>query len=399
MKVLVINAGSSSLKYQVIDMEKETMLGKGLVEKIGQKGANLEQKANGKVLKVEADIPDHTAAFRLVMKALTGPEKGIIKDMSEIGAIGHRYVHSGDTFKENVVVTADVMEKCRQNVPLAPLHMPGHISCTESCMALMPDTPNVIVFDTVFHATMPDYAYMYAIKYEDYEEYHVRRYGFHGTSHKFVSEEAIKALGNPKHSKIITCHLGNGSSMSAVVDGKCVDTSMGLTPLEGMVMGSRCGDMDPAAVTFLAEQKELNYEQMSNYMNKECGFKGIAGESDFRKVTELCQGGDEKAQLAVNMFAYRVKKYIGAYTAVMDGLDAVVFTGGIGENASFARENIMKGLDSMGIDFDFDKNATAKGGEFHVLSKDKSKVKVFVIPTNEELVIAREAKKLVENAK
>lgn len=397
MKVLVINAGSSSLKYQLIDMTNEAVLCKGLVEKIGQKGANLCHKVDDEKYEVVQAIDDHTAAFGLVLSALTDAKMGVLKDLNEIGAIGHRYVHSGETFKQNVVATPEALEACKGNISLAPLHMPANIACTESCIKLLPNTPNVIVFDTVFHATMPDYAYMYAVDYDDYKKYQVRRYGFHGTSHKYVSEEAVKLLGK-KNSRIVTCHLGNGSSMSAVLDGKCVDTSMGLTPLEGMVMGTRSGDIDAAAVGYLAEQKGMSAAEVCNYLNKKCGFQGICGESDFRRVTALAKSGDERAQLAVKMFAYRIKKYIGAYAAILGGLDAVVFTGGIGENAAFARENIMEGLSSIGIDFDFEKNQSVPMGTFQVLSKPESAVKVYVIPTNEELVIAREAKELVEKA-
>jgi len=395
MKVLVINAGSSSLKYQVIDMTDETMLGKGIVERIGFNGSKLNQKCEKGEINISSNLKNHTEAFMLVMEALTNKEKGILSGISEIGAIGHRVLHSAEDFNSSVVVTEEVIRICRKNSVLGPLHMPANIDCIESCIKLMPNVPNVAVFDTVFHSTMPDYAYMYAINYGDYEKFKIRKYGFHGTSHKFVSEVAVNYL-NKEHSRIITCHLGNGSSMAAVVDGRCVDTTMGLTPLEGLVMGTRSGDIDPAAVSFLASQKNMLSCDVTAYLNKECGFLGIAGVSDFRDLTMRCQAGDYKANLAANMFAYRIRKYIGAYVAAMGGLDCIVLTGGIGENASYARKLIMTGLETFGVDFDFDLNETAPRGTFVELNQSASKVKVLVIPTNEELVIARDAKQLTQ---
>ena len=402
MKVLVLNAGSSSLKYQVIDMDNEQTLGKGIVEKIGTGlTGKLKQTVSGapeKTIVIEQIIPDHTEAFTLVMNALTDPEKGVVGSMDEIGVIGHRVLHGGEDFTSSVIVDDKVLEICDRNTVLGPLHMPANIGCIRSCMKLMPEKNNVAVFDTVFHSTMPAYAYMYAIKYEDYKKYRVRKYGFHGTSHKYVSGEAVKYLGFPG-SKIVTCHLGNGSSLAAVVDGKCVDTSMGLTPLEGMVMGTRSGDIDAAAVGFLAEQKGKTASEIVTYLNKECGFQGIAGYSDCRDLTELALKGDERAKLAFEMFGYRVRKYIGSYVAAMGGLDCIVLTGGIGENSSYARESIMKGLEVFGVKFDYEKNAvmgSPKGlTEMHL---PDSRVKVVIIPTNEELVIARDAKELVEKA-
>ena len=402
MKVLVLNAGSSSLKYQVIDMDNEQTLGKGIVEKIGTGlTGKLKQTVSGapeKTIVIEQIIPDHTEAFTLVMNALTDPEKGVVGSMDEIGVIGHRVLHGGEDFTSSVIVDDKVLEICDRNTVLGPLHMPANIGCIRSCMKLMPEKKNVAVFDTVFHSTMPAYAYMYAIKYVDYRKYRVRKYGFHGTSHKYVSGEAVKYLGFPG-SKIVTCHLGNGSSLAAVVDGKCVDTSMGLTPLEGMVMGTRSGDIDAAAVGFLAEQKGKTASEIVTYLNKECGFQGIAGYSDCRDLTELALKGDERAKLAFEMFGYRVRKYIGSYVAAMGGLDCIVLTGGIGENSSYARESIMKGLEVFGVKFDYEKNAamgSPKGlTEMHL---PDSRVKVVIIPTNEELVIARDAKELVEKA-
>lgn len=402
MKILVLNAGSSSLKYQVIDTTDESTIGKGIVEKIGTGlTGKLKQDvigASDKTIVVERLINDHTEAFEMVMKALTDPEKGVVASMDEVGAIGHRVLHGGEGFTSSVIVDDEVLKICDRNTVLGPLHMPANIGCIRSCLKLMPDKINVAVFDTVFHSTMPAYAYMYAIKYDDYKKYRVRKYGFHGTSHKFVSGEAVKYLGF-KGSKVVTCHLGNGSSLAAVVDGKCVDTSMGLTPLEGMVMGTRSGDIDAAAVGFLAEQKGKTASEIVTYLNKECGFQGIAGYSDCRDLTALCAKGDERAKLAFDMFAYRVRKYIGSYVAAMGGLDCIVFTGGIGENSPFARELIMKGLEVFGVDFDFEKNSSGFSAKGLVeLHKPGSKVKVVVIPTNEELVIARDAKELAEKA-
>ena len=402
MKVLVLNAGSSSLKYQVIDMTNEETLGKGIVEKIGTGlPGKLKQQIPGapeKTITLEQLIPDHTEAFSLVMNALTDSEKGVIASMDEIGAIGHRVLHGGEDFTSSVIVDDEVLKICDRNTVLGPLHMPANIGCIRSCMKLMPDKKNVAVFDTVFHSTMPPYAFMYAIKYDDYKKYRVRKYGFHGTSHKYVSGEAVKYLGFPG-SKVITCHLGNGSSLAAVVDGKCIDTSMGLTPLEGMVMGTRSGDIDAAAVGFLAEQKGQTASEVVTYLNKECGFQGIAGFSDCRDLTELAKQGNDRAKLAFEMFGYRVRKYIGSYVAAMGGLDAIVLTGGIGENSAYARSSIMKGLEVFGVKFDFDKNeslGSPKGlTEMHL---PDSRVKVVIIPTNEELVIARDAKELAEKA-
>ena len=397
MKVLVLNAGSSSLKYQVIDMDNEQTIGKGLVEKIGTGlvGKLKQESGSDKKIVIEQIIPDHTEAFKLVMNALTDKENGMVSSMDEIGAIGHRVLHGAEDFKSSVIVTPEVLEVCDKNTVLGPLHMPANLGCIRSCISLMPGKTNVAVFDTEFHSTMPDYAYMYAIKYEDYKQHKIRKYGFHGTSHKYVSGEAVKYL-NKENSKIITCHLGNGSSLAAVVNGKCVDTSMGLTPLEGMIMGTRSGDIDAAAVGFLAEQKGMTASEVVTYLNKECGFKGVAGYSDCRDLCDLCEKGDEKAQLAFNMFAYRIRKYIGSYVAAMGGLDCIVFTGGIGENSDYARELIMKGLEVFGVDFDFEKNSTCPRGTRQELHKEGSKVKVVIIPTNEELVIARDAKALAE---
>lgn len=394
MKVLVINAGSSSLKYQVIDMNNETMLCKGLVERIGSEGSKVTHQTEGKEkLIIIRDLTNHTEALKIVIRALTDKTHGLLNDITEIDAVGHRVLHSGEDFQDSVVIDDEVVKICKKNAVLGPLHMPANIACIESCHEVMPDVPMVAVFDTVFHSTMPNYAFMYAIPYEDYEKHKIRKYGFHGTSHKYVSGEALKMFGSNK-CKMITCHLGNGSSLSAVVDGKCIDTSMGLTPLEGVIMGTRSGDLDPAVVEFMAQTRKISVEEVLTILNKKSGFLGLSGMSDFRDLSNKALEGDKRAKLTVDMFAYRIKKYIGSYVAAMGGLDLIVFTGGIGENASYARRRIMEGLECFGIDFDFDYNEVAPRGEYTELQKSTSKVKVMILPTNEELVIARDAKRL-----
>lgn len=394
MKVLVINAGSSSLKYQVIDMKDEEMLCKGVVERIGFCGSLLKHTlADKRETKIKKDLNDHTEALQMVINVLTDAKYGVIKSVSEIIAVGHRVLHSGEDFDSSVIIDKKVIKILKKNAVLGPLHMPANIACIESCKEVMPDTPMVSVFDTGFHSTMPQKAFMYAIPYEDYKKYKVRKYGFHGTSHKYVTGEAIKYLGK-ENSKIITCHLGNGSSMSAVVDGKCVDTSMGLTPLEGLVMGTRSGDIDPTVVQFMLEQKGISLTEAFETLNKKSGFLGICGDSDFRDIEERASKGDKKAILCVDMFQYRIKKYIGSYIAAMNGLDLIVFTGGIGENAWQARESILKDLECFGIEVDFEHNKTASR-DFSELHKASSKVKVVIIATNEEVVIARETMELI----
>ncbi|MCL2630915.1 MAG: acetate kinase [Firmicutes bacterium] len=382
MKILVINAGSSSLKYQVIDMNNEQTLGKGTIERIGVAGS---------------EIKNHTDALKIVMAEIV--DKGYIKNVSEISAIGHRVLHAAEDYSSSMLITDEVMAVCERNAVLGPLHQPANLACVKSCQETLPNVPNVAVFDTVFHASIPRHAFMYAIDYEDYKKYKVRRYGFHGTSHKYVSGEAVKYL-KQKSSKVITCHLGNGSSLAAVVNGKCVDTSMGLTPLEGMIMGTRSGDADPAVVTFLAQQKGISAEEVISYLNKKCGLLGIAGVSDFRDLeAKAYKENDERANLAIDMFAYRIKKYIGSYYASMGGLDAIVFTGGIGENSNVARAKICEGLECLGIKLDKAKNANAPRGKFSELHEKRSAVKIVIIPTNEELVIARDSKEVIEGIK
>lgn len=395
MKVLVINAGSSSLKYQIIEMDNESRLCKGVVERIGEQNARLVHEPEGKEKYiVEAPILNHTDALKKVLEILLDKEQGVIADVSEIKAVGHRVLHSGEDFTDSVLIDDKVIAICKKNAVLGPLHMPANIACIESCREVMPGTPMVAVFDTGFHLTMPKYAYMYGIKYSDYEKFKIRKYGFHGTSHKFVSGAVREKLGKENTTKMVTCHLGNGSSLAAVKDGKCIDTSMGLTPLEGLVMGTRSGDLDPAVVEFLCKCKNMTVSEVLTMLNKECGFKGIAGFSDCRDLCKAADEGNEFAKLALDMFAYRIKKFIGSYFAALGGLDCVVFTGGIGENSSEVREMVMQNMAHFGIDFDFEWNKKAPRGQFVVLSKPESKVKVVVIPTNEELVIARDAVRL-----
>ena len=398
MKILVVNAGSSSLKYQLIDMDKEGVIAKGNVERIGIPGSELTHKANGAVTVIEEDIPDHKAAIKLVLDSLVNPSYGVVGSMSEIDAVGHRMVHSGEDFNCSVLVTDEVMEKCRNNIELAPLHQPANILGVEACREVMPDTPMVLVFDTAFHSTMPAAAYMYAIDYNDYKNLKIRRYGFHGTSHKFVSQEAIRCLGaKGKGSRIVTCHLGGGSSISAVLDGKSVDTSMGFTPLAGIPMGTRSGDIDPAVLEYLAAKKGFTVSQCVTYLNKSGGVAGISGvSSDFRDLQKAADEGNERAALALDVFAYNVRKYIGAYAAAMGGLDCVVFTAGIGENTPRVRRSICEGLEFLGIKVDDEKNAAKNDGTIHDIGAADSKVRLLVIPTNEELVIARETKELTQ---
>lgn len=394
MKILVINAGSSSLKYQLIDMDTESVLCKGLCERITFSGGELTQKtADGRVLNVKQDMKDHTDAIQLVLNAMVDQKYGAIKSISEIGAVGHRVLHSGEDFKSSVVIDDEVIRICEKNAELGPLHMPGNIACIKSCKAVMPNVPMVAVFDTTFHSTMPAKAFMYGIPYSVYEQYKVRKYGFHGTSHKFVSEETIKLLGL-QNCRIIVCHLGNGSSISAVKDGKCLDTSMGFTPLEGLVMGTRSGDIDPAASEYIRAKLNLTSEELVQYLNKKCGMLGVSElSSDMRDLESAINQGDEKAKLAVEVAAYRIKKYIGSYAAVLNGVDAIVFTGGIGEHSDLMRELVMKDMEYLGVDFDFEANK-GRGDGVRFISKPQSKVKVLILPTNEELSIARETLQL-----
>ena len=397
MKILVVNAGSSSLKYQLFDMDTEKVIVKGGCERIGIRGSKLTHKTDKGETDIEQDMPNHKVAMQLVLQALVHPEYGVIKSMAEIDAVGHRVLHSGGDFDGSVLLNDEVLAICKKNAELGPLHMPANILGIEACREVMPDTPMALVFDTAFHATMPPHAYMYAIDYDDYKNYKIRKYGFHGTSHKYVSQEAIKYLGGrAEGTKIVTCHLGGGSSVSAVKDGKCADTSMGFTPLAGVQMGTRSGDIDPAVLEFLAAKKNYSMLDCINYLNKQCGVAGVSGvSSDFRDLTKAAAEGNERAQLALDLFAYGVKKYIGAYAAAMNGLDCLVFTAGIGENTWQVRKMICDDMDFFGIKIDEEKNERKNDGAIHEITGEGSKVRVLVIPTNEELVIARETKDLL----
>ena len=396
MKILVINAGSSSLKYQLIDIETEKRLLKGICDRIGMDGGTLTQEnAEGGTLTVERDMKTHKEAIELVLGALTDKQAGAISSVAEIGAVGHRVLHSGEDFDRSVIIDDEVVRICEKNAELGPLHMPGNIGCIKSCREVMPGVPMVAVFDTTFHSTMPPKAFMYGIPYSVYEKYKVRKYGFHGTSHKFVSEEAIKFLGAENCRRLIVCHLGNGSSISAVKDGKCVDTSMGFTPLEGLIMGTRSGDIDPAAVEFMRVKLGMKAEDTVQFLNKQCGMKGISElDSDMRVLEKAINEGNEKARLAVEAAAYRIKKYVGSFAAALGGVDAIAFTGGIGENSALMRRLVMQDTEWLGADFDEEENSVRRPG-IRVLSKKGSKVSVLVIPTNEELSIARETYALV----
>ena len=397
MKVLVINSGSSSLKYQLIDMETEGVIAKGTCERIGIDGSKLTHKAKGEETVIEKAMPDHNVAVALVLGALTDEKIGVISSMDDIDAVGHRAVASGEVFKAPTLVTDDSIAKMEELCDLAPLHNPAAIIGVKACRAAMPKTPMAFVFDTSFHFTMPDYAYMYAIDYEDYEKYSIRRYGFHGTSHKFVSQEAAKYLGKkPEELKIVTCHLGNGSSITAVNGGKSVDTSMGFTPLAGVPMGTRSGDIDPAVVEYLAQKENLTIAQALNYLNKKSGMAGVSGvSSDFRDLTAAADKGNKRAKLALDMFAYSCKKYVGAYAAAMNGVDCIVFTAGVGENTPCVREAICENMDYIGLSIDKEKNLEKNNGAIRDITGKDSKVKVLIIPTNEELVIARETVELL----
>lgn len=389
MKVLVINSGSSSLKYRLIEMENEEVLAKGVADRIGVGNSFLKHTGKKSVV-IDQDMPNHEVAVKAVLAALTNPEYGVIKNASEISAVGHRAVAGGEYFTHSTLVTDKVREQIRDIIELAPLHMPACLMGIDACREVMPSVPHVVVFDTSFHSTMPDVAKLYGIDYTDYQTLKIRRYGAHGTSHKYISEVAAKIMGT-KNFKLIVCHLGNGASLSAVKDGKCMDTSMGFTPLEGLIMGTRSGDIDPSVVQYLCNKKGWDISQAINYLNKNCGVKGISGvSSDFRDLTAAAEQGNARAQLAIDMFAYRVKKYIGAYAAVMDGVDMIVFTAGIGEHTPEVRERVLTGLTYLGVDFDNELNYNCEVGDGIELSTKKSKVKVYIIPTDEEVVIARE---------
>ena len=397
MKVLVINSGSSSLKYQLIDMETEGVIAKGLCERIGIDGSKLTHKANGKELVVETAMPTHNEAVALVLNALTDAQYGVIASMDEIDAVGHRVVASGEAFKKPTLVSKETMAVMDEIQDMAPLHNPAAIIGVNACLAAMPGKPMALVFDTSFHFTMPEHAYMYAVDYAHYEKYKIRRYGYHGTSHKFVSQEAAKYLGkDPSELKIITCHLGNGSSIAAVKGGQCIDTSMGFTPLAGVPMGTRTGDVDFGAAEYIAKKEGWDIAQTLTYLNKKCGVAGVSGvSSDFRDLRAAAAEGNHRAKLALDIFNYNCKKYVGAYAAAMNGVDCIVFTAGVGENTPSVREAICEDMQYIGLEIDKEKNAMGNNGAIRDVSAKNSKVKVLIIPTNEELVIARETVELL----
>jgi acetate kinase len=398
MIILVINTGSSSLKYQLLEMENEKLLSKGLVERIGSEGSCITYTIGNNKNKFQKDILNHTDAIKVVFDILTHPENGVIKSITEIQAVGHRVVHAGERYSGSVLITEDVVNALEECSFFAPLHNPANIKGIKACQQVLPDVPMVGVFDTAFHQTMPDYAYMYALPYEMYVNYKIRRYGFHGTSHRYVSQVANEMLGK-KDSKIITCHLGNGASVCAIKNGISIDTSMGHTPTGGLMMGTRCGDIDPALIPIIENVEHLTAKQIDDVMNKKSGMLGVSGISnDFRDLEDALHNGNRRAKLALEMFDYRLKKFIGEYAIVLGGLDALVFTAGIGENDPETRYEACKGLEFMGLYLDEEKNSKLKG-ELAEISLPESKVKVYVIPTNEELMIARDTKEIIKNKK
>lgn len=400
MKILVINTGSSSLKYQLIDTANEKILAKGLCERIGIDNSFLKHTNDkGNTVFIEKDMYNHKIAIEMVVKSLTDKEIGVISDVSEITAVGHRVVHGGEKFQDSVIIDEEVLRALKDCIELAPLHNPPNITGIVACRQVMKQVPMVAVFDTAFHQTLPKFAYMYALRYEAYTKHGIRKYGFHGTSHKFVAQRAAVLLNKPiEETKIITCHLGNGASLCAVRYGKSVDTSMGFTPLDGLAMGTRCGRLDPAVIPYLMGKEHMDYKEMNEYLNKKSGLLGISGiSSDFRDIIEAAENGNERAALAIDMFSYRVKKYIGEYAAVLDGPDCVVFTAGIGEWNIIVRKKALSGFEYLGIELDDEKNSIV--GEEVEITKPGSKTKVFVIPTNEELAIARETHEIMKKYK
>lgn len=395
MKVLVLNCGSSSLKYQLIDMGNENVLASGLCERIGIDGSRLKHKGK-EPYEIENPMNNHTDAIKMVIDALLDSKYGVISDIKEINSVGHRVVHGGEHFSKSVIVNDEVLKAIEDCIELAPLHNPANLMGIKACEDLIPGISQVAVFDTAFHQTMPEKAYLYGIPYELYEKHKIRRYGFHGTSHKYVSERAASILGENKEDiKVITCHLGNGGSIAAINGGKCMDTSMGFTPLEGLIMGTRCGDIDPAVVSFIMEKENLRNKEVDELMNKKSGVLGLSGvSSDFRDIESAALEGNKRAKIALDAFHYKVAKYIGAYTSTLNGVDAIVFTAGLGENSKSSRQEICNYLTWLGITIDEDKNS--KRGEEIIISSNDSKIKVLVIPTNEELVIARDTKELLD---
>ena len=391
VKIFVVNCGSSSIKYQLINMENETALAKGMVERIGMEGSLLKHTPAGKyTVDLPGDIPDHATGIKLILQALVNPEYGVITDMADIDAVGHRVVHGGERFADSVLITQDVLKGIEACAEIAPLHNPPNLHGINACMEIMPTTPQVAVFDTAFHQTLPKIAYLYGLPYEMYVKYGLRRYGFHGTSHKYVAQVAASMMQEHMTDlRIITCHLGNGASITAIKYGKSVDTSMGYTPLEGLIMGTRSGEIDPAIIPFLMEKENMTGPQIDDYLNRRSGILGISGlSSDFRDLESAANRGDERSQLAIDLFAYKVKKYIGGYVAAMGGVDAIVFTAGLGENSPFMRDKICNGLEYLGTRIDPERNKVR--GKAQEISVKRASVKIFVIPTNEELVIARD---------
>ena len=398
MKILVLNCGSSSIKYALYNMDDKSVMTSGGAERVGLDGAFVKVKMpNGEKKQIMHDIPEHTEGVKFIFSLLTDPEIGVIKDLKEIDAVGHRMVHGGEKFNKSVVLTDEVLETFEECIDLAPLHNPANLKGVKAVSELMPGLPQVGVFDTAFHQTMPAHSYLYAIPYELYEKYGVRRYGFHGTSHRYVSQRVCEFLGvNPADKKVITCHIGNGGSIAAVDGGKCVDTSMGLTPLEGLMMGTRSGDIDGGAITFLEKKLGLDADGMSNLLNKKSGVLGVSGiSSDMREIDAAVEQGNERAKIALDMYNYRIKKYVGAYAAAMGGCDIIVFTAGVGENQSSMREQVCAGMEYMGVKLDVEKNKTVRGEEA-VISAPDSKVTVCVIPTDEELMIAKDTMALLK---
>ena len=396
MKILVLNCGSSSIKYKLFDMDSKEVIAQGGIEKIGLKGSFLKfTLPNGEKKILEKDIPEHTVGVEFILHTLTDPEYGAIKSLDEINAVGHRMVHGGERFSKSVLLDKEVLEAFTACNDLAPLHNPANLKGVDAISAILPNIPQVGVFDTAFHQTMPDYAYLYAVPYELYEKYGVRRYGFHGTSHRYVSQRVCEYLGvKPEGLKLITCHIGNGGSIAAIKDGKCIDTTMGLTPLEGLMMGTRSGDIDAGAVTFIMDKEGLNTTGISNLLNKKSGVLGVSGvSSDMRELEAAVAEGNPKAILAEKMYFYRIKKYIGAYAAALGGVDVILFTGGVGENQASCREGVCEGLEFMGVKLDAEKNKVR--GEEAIISAADSKVKVVVIPTDEELLIASDTMDIV----
>lgn len=399
MKIIVLNCGSSSIKYQLFDMDSKEVLAKGIVEKIGLHGSFIKnERSDGDKLLLEGDIYDHQSGIEYVLGILTSVKHGSLSNFEEIDAVGHRVVHGGEKFNSSVLINDEVIRMLEECIDLAPLHNPPNLKGIFAMQALLPNVPQVGVFDTAFHQTMPDFAYMYAIPFPLYKKYAIRRYGFHGTSHRYVSQRGAEILGQKLEDlKVITCHLGNGASVAAISHGMSVDTSMGLTPVEGLIMGTRSGDLDLGVLTYLMMKEELDINTANTLINKHSGMLGITGvSSDMREIIKASQDGNDRAKLGLNMYQYRIRKYIGAYAAVMGGLDALIFTGGIGENSDYIRSEVVKGLEFLGVDFDYEKNTGVHGQEM-VLTREHSRVKVLVVPTNEELIIAQDTLNILEN--